>query len=486
MRNHWCVLVCSLALAGGAACKPDIECPEGLVPMGDSCVDAGSTPGGDGAAPMPDGGLAGETADGGHDGGGGSPSDGGCTPRTWYGDQDGDGYGHPRDVAEECAAPEGYVEIGGDCDDDDARVHPVADELCDARDNDCDDEVDEEVVTGTYYRDSDGEGHGQPGASMETCAPPADYVGDGDDCDDGDATVHPGADEVCNGTDDDCDASVDEDVESTFHRDADGDGYGDSASTTRACSAPTGYVTDATDCDDGRGTTHPGAAEVCNGIDDDCDTSVDEGVKSTFHRDADGDGYGDPASTTRACTAPSGYVTDASDCNDAASSAHPGGTEVCNTVDDDCDGSTDEGEIGPWWYLDCDDDGMAAGTGGRQRACSEPEARVWCPGGWTDLPPADASSTDCKDDDDRVYPGQTAFFSAPIEASDWDYDCSGHAERQYTTVNQTWCPSSCGIAIHGWTDSAVPDCGESATLRSCTLSFSGCASNSRPHTQRCR
>ncbi len=173
--------------------------------------------------------------------------------------------------------------------------------------------------------------------------------GDGDgyasdvDCNDADATINPGATEVCNGIDENCDGNVDEGVLTTFYADADGDGYGDAGATTLACDVPEGYVTDATDCNDADASVNPAATEVCNGVDDNCDGNIDEGVLNTFYADADGDGYGDAASTTLACEAPVGYVTDATDCNDANAGVNPGATEICNLIDDNCDGNIDEG-----------------------------------------------------------------------------------------------------------------------------------------------
>jgi hypothetical protein len=143
--------------------------------------------------------------------------------------------------------------------------------------------------------------------------------------------------------DNDCDGQVDEGAKSTFYQDADGDGYGNPGATTEACSAPDGYVTDNTDCDDADASVNPGATEICDGVDNDCDGQVDEGVQSTFYQDADGDGYGNPGATTEACSAPDGYVTDNTDCDDADDDVHPGATEVCNGIDDDCDGNVDEG-----------------------------------------------------------------------------------------------------------------------------------------------
>ena len=117
------------------------------------------------------------------------------------------------------------------------------------------------------------------------------YSVDGGDCDDGDASVHPGATEVCNGVDDDCDERIDDDDESlaassttTYYADADGDGYGDGRATMQACVAPSGYCADATDCDDGDGAINPGAAEAWyDGVDADCSGGSDY--------DQDGDGF---------------------------------------------------------------------------------------------------------------------------------------------------------------------------------------------------
>ena len=107
--------------------------------------------------------------------------------------------------------------------------------------------------------------------------------------------------------------------------------------------APAGYSTNNTDCNDSNTNVHPGATEVCNGIDDNCNGQVDEGVKTTFYRDADGDGYGNPNVTTQACSQPAGYVTNNTDCNDSNPNVHPGATEICNGIDDNCNGQIDEG-----------------------------------------------------------------------------------------------------------------------------------------------
>lgn len=132
-------------------------------------------------------------------------------------------------------------------------------------------------------------------------------------------------------------------LQSTFYADADGDGYGNPAVTTLACTAPSGYVADNTDCDDTNSAINPGATEVCNGIDDNCNGSIDEGLTfTTYYADADGDGYGDAATSVSSCSPVAGYVTDNTDCNDAENTVYPGAIEICDGLDNDCNGDIDE------------------------------------------------------------------------------------------------------------------------------------------------
>jgi len=152
--------------------------------------------------------------------------------------------------------------------------------------------------------------------------------------------VFPKQPETCNGKDDDCDGVIDEGVKLTFYRDADGDGFGDPASTTQACAAPPGYVANNTDCNDANVAVHPGAPEMCNQIDDDCNGTTDVGAvnATTFFRDADNDGYGTAALTTKACVQPAGYVAVAGDCDDNAPLTNPGGIDdTVDGIDQDCD-----------------------------------------------------------------------------------------------------------------------------------------------------
>jgi hypothetical protein len=164
------------------------------------------------------------------------------------------------------------------------------------------------------------------------------------DCDDQDASVHPGADEVCNGADDDCDEVIDEEaIDATVYQiDADGDGFGSSAYEEAACDGPpAGYVEDDTDCDDLDGGVHPGADELCDGVDQDCDGEIDEELAGTvFYADTDGDGFGDASVTSESCAADEGWVEDDTDCDDGDELISPAAEEVCgDSVDNDCDGT---------------------------------------------------------------------------------------------------------------------------------------------------
>ena len=173
----------------------------------------------------------------------------------------------------------------------------------------------------TWYADTDTDGFGDASNTTSACTQPAGYVANSTDCDDSNIAINPAAVEVCDGIDNDCDGSVDEGVLTTYYRDADNDGYGDSGDSQQACSAPAGYVANSTDCDDSNIAINPAAVEVCDGIDNDCDGSVDEGVLTTWYADADSDGLGDATDSQQACSSPAGYVADSSDlCDDLAAS----------------------------------------------------------------------------------------------------------------------------------------------------------------------
>jgi len=132
---------------------------------------------------------------------------------------------------------------------------------------------------------------------------------------------------VCDGIDNDCDGLVDEDLTaSTWYQDADGDGYGNLNSTLNACTQPPGYALVPGDCDDTNPTVNPSAVEICNGVDDDCNGTVDDNTVggATWYADQDGDNWGSPANTITACTQPLGYVINGTDCDDLNARSTPG------------------------------------------------------------------------------------------------------------------------------------------------------------------
>ncbi len=234
--------------------------------------------------------------------------------------------------------------VGDDCDDFDPSSYPGALELCDWRDNDCDGVPDSGSAMGQWYLDSDGDSYGDSARPATTsCDPQVGRASRGGDCDDSSAAVHPGVADLCNGYDDDCDGELDENSNRVaFYRDADDDGAG-TGLPVFACLAPPGVVALPNDCDDANASIGPLSAEVCNGIDDDCDEDIDEGVVGTFYPDADGDGFGVMSTDTRTgCTAPAGYALGTSDCDDARAAVHPGADEVCDALDDDCNGTLDD------------------------------------------------------------------------------------------------------------------------------------------------
>lgn len=131
----------------------------------------------------------------------------------------------------------------------------------------------------------------------------------------------------------------------TLYQDADGDGVGSSdLSTILSCELRAGYSTVDGDCDESRQTTFPGAPEMCNGRDDNCDGEIDENASyKDYYLDSDGDGFGDGNFAMHDCAPPLGYVDNALDCNDADGSVHPDAPEVCDYADNNCDGRVDDG-----------------------------------------------------------------------------------------------------------------------------------------------
>ena len=327
----------------------------------------------------------------------------------WYPDTDADGYGDAASPESACDQPLGSLSDGTDCDDRNATIRPGATEMCDGVDNDCDGTADEndaaDVVT--WYSDADGDGWGDDDVTYVSCDVPVGFVAGGNDCDDGNASVSPGATEYCNGRDDNCDGTTDEDTAAdatTWYQDADSDNYGDAATTDVECSRPSGYVADNTDCDDTTSSISPSASEYCDSEDDDCNGTVDDNPVDapTYYADTDGDGLGDASSSMRACTDPAGYVSNTSDCDD-----------------------TDAAILGAssfTWYRDYDVDtyGSASST---TTGCTVPAGYV-------------ANDDDCDDYSATAYPGAADTWYDGVDSdcagdSDYDADLDGFASDAY-------------------------------------------------------
>ena len=161
-----------------------------------------------------------------------------------------------------------------------------------------------------------------------------------EDCDDSKSTIHPGAEDVCDGIDNNCNDEVDEGSIKTFYGDKDGDDYGVDTTSTQACLQPEGYSELAGDCDDSDTAIHPDAEEGCNGKDNNCDGEAEPKTSSIWYVDADLDGYGNQP--TEACQQPSGTVSISGDCNDNNGAVHPGAQEFCDGIDNNCNGDTDD------------------------------------------------------------------------------------------------------------------------------------------------
>jgi len=178
--------------------------------------------------------------------------------------------------------------------------------------------------------------------------------------------------------------------------DYDGDGFGGIEYGQKLdCSMPDGYAARAGDCLEYAADVHPDAAERCNDKDDDCDGKADEGLPiGPQYRDADGDGHGAGAAAMMDCSSPKGFSATSHDCNDQVATTHPQAQEVCNFVDDDCDGRTDEG-VRP-----------SCGTGWCRRladSCTQP----LCTPGAPRAEECNALDDDCDErmDEDAACPG---------------------------------------------------------------------------------
>jgi hypothetical protein len=255
---------------------------------------------------------------------------------VYYQDLDRDGFGNPLVSSLGCpggSAPDGYVTQGGDCNDTDAAIRPNVPDRCDCWgdcaqagkrvDNDCDGTTDEDVTGYRWFSDADLDG--VPGAvafgGALSCGAPASGLvpqsaqASTSDCNDTNALT-----------------------------------YGPHQRVTTAAGVNVALPLSAEPPRDASGNlylaTRGAAAETCDVQDNDCDGTTDEGVQTTFYRDLDSDGHGNPAAPALACGAPEGYVANNTDCNDTSASIYLGAPELCDLVDQDCDGAANDAPTG--------------------------------------------------------------------------------------------------------------------------------------------
>ena len=320
-----------------------------------------------------------------------------CDPDT-VGDRDRDDDGF---VDAQCCNPDpdgGDPHCGPDCADLDRGTHPLSSEVCDLRDNDCDGTTDEGVQVPGFL-DMDGDLHGATDGAMMACAGSAHFSPVGDDCDDTDVTVHGAQVEFCDDKDNDCDEGIDEvQLAVTWYADVDGDGFGDiSGDTVQSCEVVDGYSIVPLDCDDARAMVNPAAAEICDSLDNDCNGFADFQLGVNNFEDDDADGTQDilcgPARL---------------DCDDQDPERSPLLDEICDLKDNDCDGVVDEDVTETEWFVDIDGDGYGVGT--PVVTCDPPAGRA-------------PRSGDCNDGNILVRPGIVET------CNDVDDDCDGTVDE---------------------------------------------------------
>jgi hypothetical protein len=249
------------------------------------------------------------------------------TPQqTFYADNDGDGFGDENVVVQDCNQPAGYVADNTDCNDNNNAAYPGAEEICfNQIDDNCNGQVDENC------------------AIFGCINPNACNYNPLANTDDGSCILP--QPEVCNNLDDNCNNQVDEGLSFVnYYNDNDGDGQG-TGNAINACTSPgASFVTATGDCNDNNSTINSNAVEVCDNVDNNCNALVDDGIAFVnYYFDNDGDGQG-AGVVINACVSPGlNYVTMNGDCDDNNASINSNAVEICNGLDNDCDGQIANG-----------------------------------------------------------------------------------------------------------------------------------------------
>ncbi|BDD01051.1 MopE-related protein [Persicobacter psychrovividus] len=342
---------------------------------------------------------------------------------TYYLDNDEDGFGNTDDFITSCTPLEGYVELAGDCNDNDETIFPQAPEKADNIDNNCDGQIDEGfpdtdndgIIDAldncpetpnpdqqfiTFFADQDKDGFGDPNNTIQDCLKPLGFVENSDDCDDSDPNTFPFAEELPDGKDNNCDGQIDE----GFSNDMDNDGISDEL--------------------------------------DNCPTVPNpDQIIPVWYADADNDGFGDPNEAVADCQQPTGFVANNQDCDDQNPQINPNATEIADNIDNNCDGQIDEGmtidgdndgisdeldncptvpnpdQIIPVWYADADNDGFGDPN--------EAVADCQQPTGFVD------NNQDCDDQNPQINPNATEI------ADNIDNNCDGRIDEGVVNINPT-------------------------------------------------
>ena len=338
-------------------------------------------------------------------------NDGSCIlPITYYADIDIDGFGNPLMSQSSCSVPVGYVTNSTDCNDNDANVRPTATEICNTIDDNCNGQINEGITFTTYYLDADGDGFGNPNSSQSSCVTLTGYVTNNADCNDASSLIKPTAIEICNTVDDNCNGLINEGlVFLNYYIDSDLDGFGAGTAQSSCNSLGSTYVTNNTDCNNTNAAIRPGATEICNAIDDNCNNLIDDELTFVnYYIDTDSDGFG-AGSATSSCSNPgAGYVSNNTDCINSNAAINPAAPEICNAIDDNCNGLINEGIVFLTYYLDADNDGYYLSS---LSACSSQGINYTTTGGILG---------DCNDSNPTVNIGAIEICGNVI-----DEDCNG-------------------------------------------------------------
>lgn len=338
-------------------------------------------------------------------------NNGSCVlPITYYSDSDTDGFGDLNTPLSACTPPIGYVTNSTDCNDNNFAINPNGIEICNTTDDDCDGIINEGFTFLTYYADADADGFGNPSVSLIACSIPAGYVSNNGDCNDANPLIKPGAAEVCNLIDDNCNGQINEGlVFVNYYLDADLDAFGAGAPINSCTPVVGNYVTINLDCNDNNANIRPNALEICNSIDDNCNNLIDDGLTFlNYYADSDSDGFGAGNPINSCSNVGAGFVTNNHDCNDSNPAIRPTASEICNGIDDNCNAETDEGLPYSFYYLDADQDGFYTSS---VFACISPGANYYL---------TSSSLGDCNDNNGSIN-------SAAIEicGNNIDENCDG-------------------------------------------------------------